>query len=623
MSEHCSSLSRTVLLTELEAQWHREALEEAMHTEIRRTVGPFYHRESKPSLEDVFGLKIDDMWTIPGSGIWLWKLSGAPDPSDGGPLAHGNRPMKVRNTADIQIDAFIHQRYYPMIEALEFSGFFSRKRTLYATGLSIADRGGGINGKPNQTILPITSLAFELRIKETQGLSEEFRPFTDEPFLESIFGVQHSEGRFIRCALPAFNADQIWCKVDHIYSAETQYRGNRLVQHQQIHCIIEHEDPPKSVNISFWDKDIAIVSLFKQDYYIGLLCPIIVSKPSAKTFEVEYGSQTIAFVSCTTISPTNILASQLSVAYNNLGNLDYRRYAHRVYLDRCRADMINLALLVRVVAVSENMPYTKDSEILDRYALRVEDEKGTRDLTLWDKVGVQASQLLPGQLVLLDDLETHEEGGDVILNGSLEINTKFYNISAMTGIITSATLCKYTPLAQIPDAANRYCKARVVAATSAGNHMCDARDRLAATSLVHSICKRPIVFTDAPSDGSTSGKQLENPVDLYSFDCPSCGVANLDANTVESVFVLEFEIDDGTSSVCAHAAPAAANEIIGISPELFLHLPNTSEQQLALAKPVGQEFVLSLTSYCEPLSPETSLRIDAARPSSDLGVLSA
>ncbi|KAJ2856921.1 hypothetical protein GGI22_003657 [Coemansia erecta] len=626
MGEHSSGLSRTVLLTELEAKWHREASGEVIHTEAQRTVGPFYHRGSKPSPETMFILKIDGMWSIPGSRIWFWKLSGAPDPADAsGPIAAGCRPLKARKTADKQLDAFVHQRYYPMIEAMEFAGFFSCKRTLHATGLSVADRGGGVNGKPNQTILPTTSLAFELRIKETLGLSKELQPFTDEPLLEKIFGVRYSEGVFSSCASPAFNADQMWCRVDYISAPMSQYRDSRLVRHQQIQCTAEHEDPPTAVNINLWNKDVAIARLFKQGYYIGLLCPIIRSRLSEKPIEVEYGSQTITFIMCTTTNPTAaILPSQLSIAYNHLGNLDYRRYAHRVYLDRCRTNMINLAVLVRVVAVSENMPYRDGSDIQDRYALRVEDEKGTRDMTLWGPVGRQASRLLPGQLILLDDLETHEEGGDVILNGSVDIDTALYNISAMTGILTSATLCKYTALAQLPEAANRYCKARVVAATSAGGYIRDARDRLSATSLVHSTCQGPAVLSDAAGDGSSStgSKQLENPVDFYSFDCPSCDVANIGAGAVESVFVLEMGIDDGTSSVCARAAPSAANEIIGISPAQFLQLPNASEQQSALAKPVGQEYVLSLTSYREPLSPETSLRIDAARPSADIGVLS-
>ncbi|KAJ2553326.1 hypothetical protein EV175_002983 [Coemansia sp. RSA 1933] len=625
MGDHSSGLSRTVLLTELEAKWHREASDESLHAEIKRTVGPFYHRESKPSPEAMFGLKIDGMWSIPGSGIWLWRLSGAPDPvSSGGPVSTGNRSLKARNTADMQIDAFIHQRYYPMIEAIEFSGFFSRKRTLFATGLSVADRGGGTNGKPNQTILPTTSLVFELRIKETQGLPEGLRPFTDEPLLENIFGVQYCEGRFIRRSFPAFNADQIWCRIDHIFPPETQYRGNRLVQHQQIQCISEHEDPPRTVNVSFWDKDTAITRLFKQDNYIGLLCPIITSKQPDKTVEVEYGSQTIAFIASPIANPVSMMASQLSIAYNNLGNLDYKRYAHRVYLDRCRANMINLTVLARVVAVSENMPYVDGNDVQDRYALRVEDEKGRRDLTLWGPVGRQASQLLPGQLMLLDDLETHEEGGEVILNGSEEVNTSFYNISVMTGILTSATLCRYTCLAQVPEAANVYCKARVVKATGrAGGYMRDARDRLEATSLVHSVCKRPLVMSGAsPSDGSTRSRQLENPVDFYSFDCPSCDATGLETSAVESVFVLDLCIDDGTRSVCAHIASYAANEIVGMLPLQLLQLASASEQQSALAKPVGQEFVMSLTSYCEPLSSETSFRIDAARPSSDIGVLS-
>ncbi|KAJ2660158.1 hypothetical protein IWW48_003105 [Coemansia sp. RSA 1200] len=623
MSEHSSGLSRTVLLTELEAKWHHESSREILHTDIHRTVGPFFHREPKPSQELVFGLEIDNTWTIPGTEIWLWTLSGAPDPAEvGGAVAGGSRRPKARNTADMQIDAFIHQRYYPIIEATEFSGFFSHRRTLYMTGLSAADRGGNGGGSPNQTILPTALLAFELRIKETKGLPAELRPFTDEPLLESIFGVRYSGERFVRHAQPAFNADQLWCKVDLVCPQETQYRNNRLAPYQVIQGLAEHEDPPRLVNISFWDKDIGVARLFKQDSYIGLLCPIMTSKPSEKTVEVEYGTQTIAFISQELSSAPNTLASQVSIAYNDLGYLDYRRYAHRMYLDRCRPGMVNLSLLVRVVAVSDNIPLVEGERRTERYALRVEDERGTCDLTLWSKVGQQASRLLPGQLILLESVETHEESGDVILNGSVDIDTRVYNISAMTGILTSSTLCTYVPLAwaQHPETTNSYCRARVVAITSSGAYVRDARDSLAATSLVHSVCGKPVVCSGISSDG---GKQLENPVDFYSFDCPSCDIACLEADDIESVFVIALEINDGTTSARAHSTASAASEIVGISPARFLHLPNASEQQSALASAVGQEFVLSLSSYCEPLSAKISLRIDAARLSSDIGELSA
>ncbi|KAI9505570.1 hypothetical protein BX070DRAFT_232733 [Coemansia spiralis] len=623
LTDHCSGLSRTVLLTELELQWHHLNSNDVMHIETHRTVGPFFHRDGKPPQKAVFGLKIDSMYTIPGTGIWLWRVSGAPSPLDVGGLFDGNeRPKQRQNTADMQIDAFVHQRYYPMIEAVEFSGFFSRMRTLYATSLSLADRGGNANGKPNQTLLPTTLLAFELRVGDDYSLAEVLRPYTDEPLLESLFGVRYSNGRFVHCATPAFNADQLWCKVDFIGSPCTRYKDNRLVPHLLMECLIEHEDPPRVVNISFWDEEIAVGQLFKQDYYIGLLCPMITSAASDKIVEAEYGPQTIAFVTCAIRGPVNTLASQLSIAYNDLGYLDYKRYAHRVRLARCRPEMINLTLLVRIVAVSDNIPFEEDGQITDRCAVRIEDGTATRDLTMWGELGQQALRLLPGQLVLLTGVEAHDENGDVVLNGSSEIGALFYNISTMSGILASSMMRTYTFLSQLPKTANRYCKACVVAVSSAGKHMRDARDRLLATSLVHAICGRQVIRSDVPSNSPLQSEQLENPTDFYSFDCLSCGASSLKKEEVESGFVLLLGIDDGTDSITTHVTASTACDMLGVSPAQFLNLPSQCEQQSVLAKLLGQEFVLSITLYCEPLSIETVARIDAACLASDIGYMS-
>ncbi|KAJ2789926.1 hypothetical protein H4R20_007095, partial [Coemansia guatemalensis] len=288
---------------------------------------------------------------------------------------------------------------------------------------------------------------------------------------------------------------------------------------------------------------------------------------------------------CGIRSSTPTYASQLSIAYNGAGFLDYRRYAHKLQLCQCRKDMIHLTLVARVVAVSDNMPYTDSKGSIDRYAVRLDDGTAVCDMTLWGKAGRLASRLLPGQLVLWHNVETTLENGDVILNGSDDDRTQFFNISEMNGVVVSATLCSYTSLAQLPRTANRYAKARIVEVIPASEYVRDARDRLSATTLVHTLCGRRVVR----SDNQHSSQQLENPTDFYYFDCLSCNQSSLKTEDVVAVFVIRVKIDDGTASIVVDVAAAAAMDILRVPPEQFLSLPDRNEQQCVLAEPKDRE----------------------------------
>ncbi|KAJ2738945.1 hypothetical protein H4R23_000799 [Coemansia sp. Cherry 401B] len=618
LSEHGSGVSRTVLLSELEIQWYQLSMGEVLQIETLRTVAPFFNRSVKPPPATVFGLRIDGMQTISGTGIWLWRVSGAPEPLDAGGTK-GSEGFRRKQSADMQVDAFVHQRYYPMIEANEFGGFFGRMRTLLATNLWMADRGGGAGGQPVHTLLPTTMLAFELRIRDDPNLPESLRAHTDEPLLHNVFGVRYAGGRFVRSGDPVFNADQLWCKVEFISEPATKWRNQQLVSYRFIEGVLEHEDPPAMVTINLWGEDVAIARLFKSGYYIGLLCPVVKPRTPGATVVAEYGDLTITFVTCSIRRQSEPAASQFSIAQNESGFLDYRRYAHRVQLCQCRKDMINLTLVARIVAVSDNLPYTDSDGTLDRYAVRIDDGSAVCDMTLWGELGRQAAGMLPGQLVLLFSLDTSEENGDVVLNGSVETGTQIYNISEMTSIPMSSALRSYSFLAALPPAANRYARVCIVAVEPVGEHIRDVRDRLAATALVHTACRRNVLRRDRPQFNGI----LEGPTDGFDFSCPSCSIDSLPNEDVTPVFAIRARIDDGTASLVVQVTPAAAADILRVSPSQLLELPDRREQQGVLTRPRGREVVVSITTFSESLSIEREVRIDAVCESGDVGMPSA
>ncbi|KAJ2647200.1 hypothetical protein IWW40_004882 [Coemansia sp. RSA 1250] len=620
LSENSSGISRAVLLTELEAQWHKVAMGEVMQYETLYSLAPFFNCSIKPPPSTVFGLKIDGTKTIPNTQIWLWRVSGAPEPTDVSNAAAKNT-NKRRRDADMQMDAFVHQRFYPMIEAREFSGFFDNTRTLFATNLWMADRGGGSGGQPVHTLLPTTSLAFELRLRDNVKQTETANKHTDEALLQRVFGVRFVGGQFVRDGKPEFSADQIWCKIGEVGEIKTKWRDRRLVLYCFIEGVLEHEDPPVTVTIGMWAEDVAVARLFKTGFYIGLLCPIVKSCASGSaSMEAELGPQTIVFITSPCRSRSAAagpgMASQFSIAQNESGLLDYRRYAHRVQLCQCHTDMINLTLLARVIAVSNNMPFEENGETQDRYAVRIDDGTAVRDITFWNQLGQQAARMLPGQLVLLVNLDTSDENGDVVLNGSSETGTKVYIISEMASIPTSSALRSCSFLSTLSDTANVYAKVCIVSIHPGATHIRDARDNLSATMLVHTTCHHPVQRKGNPQFSGT----LDGPADVYDFVCPACRNNNLPPEDVISIFDIIVCIDDGTLSLMARTTATVAKAILRISPSQMLELPSSSEQQQKLLAPQGKEVVVSLTTFCEPFSTDHDVRIDAICDADDVGI---
>ncbi|KAJ2724194.1 hypothetical protein GGI07_002148 [Coemansia sp. Benny D115] len=562
MTENSTGVSRTVLMTELEAQWHRLASSDVQQSEIQRTVAPFYNRTDNPPPTTIFGLLVDRMHTIPNTRIWLWTVSGAPDPLRTGEQKEGLRGPNRRDTADMQIDMFVHQRYYPMIDGSEFAGFFNQHRTILATTLWMSDRGGSLDGQPVRTLLPTTALAFVLRIKDDPDLPAQLRQHTDEQLLRDIFGVEYRARRFAHVGAPVFNADQVWCKISEIHPPTREIRNGKPSLCLVMECAYEQETQPVPVNIVFWDDDIAVTRLFKSDDYIGLLCPVVKTiGKNGRPSEIEYGPLTIAFVMHHIFYQPHTFVSQSKIARNELGYFDYSRYAHKLKINQLRPDMNNLTLLARVTAVSENMPLDDEQEEnCDRYAVRIADDSGTCDVTFWGDLCRQVSLLQPGQLVLMHGLETSEQSdGGLVVNGGADINSTIYNISIMTGILTSTGLRQYSTLALIPAECNRYVKACVIDVMSFGDHLRDARDRLSATMLVHSVCQRPVRCRGRSLQAPGC---LENPTDMYLFDCPSCGKEHLPAAHVVSVFALCMVLDDGTDAVTMQVSTDAARRIM-------------------------------------------------------------
>ncbi|KAJ2370548.1 hypothetical protein IW150_004911, partial [Coemansia sp. RSA 2607] len=395
LHDHSTGVSRTVLLTELESQWHGSSTSN-LHPGVVRTVGPFFHNAgtAPPPASTVFGLRITGTRKLENTDFWIWQVCGAPEPENTG--ATGVKELKKRNTVDKHMDFFVHQRYYPMLSAFEFEGFFNNSRTMLATGLATADRGGA--KQPIRTLLPTTSLAFVLRLKDDPTLAKSLRRHTDEYLLCTVFGVEYTGDRFRTHGAPAFPADQIWCKVETIHAPQMRMKEGRSVLVQEVECFYEHVPGCPLVVLEFWDADMPLVRLFNSGDHLGLLCPLVLARDADVATRAVYGANTIAFCMKAINRHPNTTITQTRVARNDLGFFDYRGYAPRVLLSDLRSDIMHLDLVAHVAQVSGNLPFGPPDDAEDRYVVKLWNPLASveRDVTLWGALGRQCARLRPG-----------------------------------------------------------------------------------------------------------------------------------------------------------------------------------------------------------------------------------
>ncbi|KAJ2333742.1 hypothetical protein GGI00_002180, partial [Coemansia sp. RSA 2681] len=406
-------------------------------------------------------------------------------------------------------------------------------------------------------------------------------------------------------AAPEFDAGQVWGVVDAV----------RLPCSDRPHCAVVEitTNAAQPVAVEFRGSASSLARAFHRGDCLGLVCAG--SSAGAGSAAVAYGAQTLAFV----LSAAAAAAAQQRTH-------DAAPGSHMT------------SLLARVVAVSPNMPAAAgEGQQQPRRALRVAACTAAaaaapppallRDVTAWGALAERAGRLRAGQTVLLRDFEEHAEAdGAVVLNGSRDVGSDIYDVSALPAVPASATLRRLQPLRgafqqqqqQVPfssssssssssSPASIYARAAVVRVDPLRCALRDARDLAGATKLVHARCGRRVQVRAGSGGGGGGG-----------FECAMCARA---VGDTASAFALAVALDDGSAVVHARVAPLVAATMLAMSPDHFLRLPTRAAQLAALAKPLGQAFVACITSFAAADDDSTPLmmRIDAACPADDVG----
>ncbi|KAJ1995319.1 hypothetical protein H4R26_006258, partial [Coemansia thaxteri] len=305
------------------------------------------------------------------------------------------------------MDAFVHPRFYAMIESAEFEGFFGGGRRLYTTGLratACEEEGGAVVLR----LLPTASAVFELRATTDAGL------------LRAFFGVEiDGGGRAVQSATAAFEAGQVWGTVESVAASQDKLRGDAVVE---LAVLEPGNVEARVVAVEFRGSDGPVARALHRGDHLGLVCA-----EAQGDAGFVYGAQTLAFV----------LAGRRTAQAGRVTQVDMRQHTARATVSQLRADMVGVTVLARVAAVSANMPAEGEAR---RRALRVSDATATCDATVWGALAERAARLRVGQMVLLQSFDTHTEHGAVMLNGSTDIHSDIVVVSSLPALPPSARL---------------------------------------------------------------------------------------------------------------------------------------------------------------------------------------
>ncbi|KAL0081703.1 hypothetical protein J3Q64DRAFT_1754927 [Phycomyces blakesleeanus] len=337
--------------------------------------------------------------------------------------------------------------------------------------------------------VPATSLMmFELTAKD--------KPFITKQFSHSIQSIQSILGSHPHLqahTYPDAPKFSLWLKVTHIENithtssvvameaTEDPSNLKRLKREDIYLADMTNENAP--IMLSFYDDQTKLIAMIKRGDYIGLYNPGIQTgrlTNSQKEYAdviLEYTSDTVLFFmseqeaqlaqvakvnnnsfydtllsSLYTLKSKNIGAQhhQQAIRENEImtrneeGFMDCASYPKCIKTNELVQSMLNVTLFGRIVALGNNaLFHDPKGKIMDRYPMRIMDETGKVDVTLWEEVGRSARKWREGQYVLLSDLSTSsihmsEKGPQWYVNGSAQCGTKVFNVSLIAGLLTSS-----------------------------------------------------------------------------------------------------------------------------------------------------------------------------------------
>lgn len=473
---------------------------------------------------------------------------------------------------------------------------------------------------------------------------------TDCGFLQKEFSNDRLEDLFKPYRQPTQQSQsqarsdyKLLVKIMHINPPEPA-RAYRRFRKQTI--LVNDLSISQNVCFTLWDDQVHLAALLKKGDMLALYRPYVntdfankvhVNSASVKDNNnniaddsdtsglfLEYGSCTVLFViPQSTSAVTKMDASQLPLSTQDIttnqlrddeGVFDYRTcFLNRTRISDILPQSIHFSVLGRIIALSGNMPhFNENGKRQDRYCLRVQDETGTVDITLWESLGRATASFDLGQLVYLENLkitDKKKEDGVCYVVGMREMDTKVFNLSTMKGLLSSSCLRRVgsiydMKLVDLVDD-DKALESNFVIKGVITHWAFMTSDIIVP---VHSQCLRPLQCSsdDDDDDGTFVGSSMKH------YNCPFCyatvSVASYQINASHdmrnAVSGMCLLIDDGTESVMVQVGAKALDEVLPVSSlESIINSPtgrkNERLSRLVDSALLGREFVVLVSGFMD------------------------
>ncbi|TPX61562.1 hypothetical protein SpCBS45565_g07228 [Spizellomyces sp. 'palustris'] len=482
------------------------------------------------------------------------------------------------------IDMYLHQKFCFLAD--ECAGGFLEKVRITGTR-SVTTPVGGTR------LLPTEHMVFLLSESDDQD-----KKFLSDRFDESLSHVAAAdveEGRSFAFLVKVH-------QIGTVHAARSHGRLKRL------HVYVNDTSVEENACLVLWDEQIGLASLFRKGDWLAIWRPYVTVERQAgrddtRSITLEYGSQTVIFV--IPMDPTKEMElmcsmasqpSQHAVPRDARGILDFKWYPRRLLVTELAPKMINITIFGKVLEVIANMPFENEGIKVSRYGIRLTDESGYCDITLWDDIGQTATATaFVGDWLLLEGLATTErvargQPGKLVKKrfdvfGKVELGTKAWNVSSSTGFLCSPFLRNILRVsaALAEKRHNFYCRA-VISNWAEGK--CGRT-----TISIHPRCNRPVETTDEAV--------------LY---CPFC------AHFIEDyklTYTLRFVLDDATGCCEVDVGLGVAEDILAVTPSEYVRL-DLDEQREVLGAIIGKEIEGSIVRVYDQKDQTTSFRLTAA-----------
>ncbi|XP_078148697.1 nucleic acid-binding proteins superfamily [Carex rostrata] len=459
------------------------------------------------------------------------------------------------------IDLYLHRRYYDYVGP---NGILKKGREIFLTGCSLRT---ATEGSGKARLLPteyIIILLDEDEDEDAMLLGAQFCTY-------SFSSISPSDVKSGTCY-------SFYARIESIESLENL--GN--IQRKEI-TLIDNEG--WKMKFLLWGEQVLLANLFSVGSMLALDTPFISNyltngREESEELCLEYGSATQIYLvpviqqeeqvvlSSTQMRTQETKSSQVSLPRDSHGAIDFSKYPFQMYVIDLRDKMSGVSLYGMVASICKQR--TNVSKTI--YHLGIEDESGSIIVKLHFVECWSLARVGVGHRVYISSLTCSINSQRLEVSWfEREPGSSFVNLSCLPALLNSSCLHKLSHLSDISDQTDR-------------THICHVHlDQIEQFSiqavLCHSSCSEPV---NQRADG------------LY--HCTFCE-CDCDCDKCICSFELHIYVSDESGKVFAWCTGQTASELLQISPDEFLALPE-DERAMYLYTLQEESFMVAMV-YCK------------------------